>query len=469
MANAAAIGYLELNIKGFEQALTTAKRALTVFAAGMAAMKGMEFLKDGVKDAINFGNAMHHASQAAGRMDPGSFLVIQKAIENIGMSAEGAQAAIKDFVETGRPIQSIFGNAGNYTKALENATQQYGAQAKILSENASKFSKVFELIQAVGGKIREFFLSMSAQFLKPLQVLLETLNRIDLAKIGEEFGAQFARAVNILNGALVNNSLGDIISTGFALGSEYLKNAFNHLMDVLGAGATALGIAIDSVIVSINWGNVGILIVNTLGKGLITAFEFLIRGLTKIFGWLIEGIAALIDKLPGVSGVLTGIEADNESLQAQLAGIFDTWRTGFEGGSLTNTDTSQIAPIIKMALSDAMSSLGELSDSPEARALKGQLAALASAAEKSGAALAKSAPEKLTGYAGMKADPYSVIADSMAKIGGGGGAMRVGMTIEEKQLFEQKNATRILIDIKTKMSEKKAGFFDLPTMREGVA
>lgn len=62
-SSATATGFLELNIAGFDKAIATAKKALVGLAGAFAVFKTVQFWKEGIKDAIDFGNAMFFASQ----------------------------------------------------------------------------------------------------------------------------------------------------------------------------------------------------------------------------------------------------------------------------------------------------------------------------------------------------------------------------------------------------------------------
>jgi hypothetical protein len=119
-SGAKAVGYLELNIAGFDSALKTAKNLMVTFAAGFSAYKIGDFLKDGVKEAVNFGKEMQSASRAMGGFDPGALLLTQKALEKVGMGAEEARGHIGDFIREGRDVSQIFGGAENYARALKS-------------------------------------------------------------------------------------------------------------------------------------------------------------------------------------------------------------------------------------------------------------------------------------------------------------------------------------------------------------
>ena len=210
-AAATATGFLELNIAGFDKAISTAKKALVALTAVFAVFKTANFWKEGIEGAINFGNEIYHASQRMGAMDPGKMLIAQKALENAGLGAEEARTQINELVESGRSMSSLFKGADDYAQALQNATASYGSQANVLSTSAEKLSKVFEIIQSVGSKLQTFFLAMTARFVTPLLAVLNFLNSIDLAGIGASLGDGITKAASFLVGVVINGNIGEIL------------------------------------------------------------------------------------------------------------------------------------------------------------------------------------------------------------------------------------------------------------------
>ncbi len=103
--DAKAIGYLELNIKGFEDAIAVAKKALAGLAVAFAAFKTTEFFKEGIQDAIKFGEASYFAAQKLNGYDTGKLFLVQKALESGGLAAEEARGKIEEFAQAGRPLE----------------------------------------------------------------------------------------------------------------------------------------------------------------------------------------------------------------------------------------------------------------------------------------------------------------------------------------------------------------------------
>jgi hypothetical protein len=56
--------------------------------------------------------------------------------------------------------------------------------------------------------------------------------------------------------------------------------------------------------------------------------------------------------------------------------------------------------------------------------------------------MAKGVVDKQGAFTYQKSDPITSIADSLARVGGGGNAVQVGMSIQEKQLYVQTQSLR---------------------------
>ena len=424
-SSATATGFLELNIAGFDKAISTAKKALVGLAGAFAAFKTVQFWKEGIKDAIDFGNAMFFASQKIGGMDTGKLLIAQKALENAGLGAEEARGQIDMLVDSGRPLSSLFKGADDYAKALQNATASYGSQANVLSTSAEKLSKVFEIIQSVGSKLQTFFLAMTAKFTVPLLALLRMLDEIDLAGMGAKFGDSITKAAALLIGLYKNQDIGKALGLALKVG---FMDAYNWLVDALADLMEKLGqFKFNAKIFDafeLMFTGLGLILGSAIRKAIAYAME---PYLGKEFGETQRGIAN-VEATAGSAIIKTGVSTLSE--QSGLAGGIG----GFIKGLSTPTE--------------------------EARK---ELAQLTEAAKKTGNAFLEAGAGdqgkvKIMQSALGTQDPYKVIASSMAKVGGGGGYMVQGMTIEARnqiKMIRQQEFTNELIKTQTKAIERQ--------------
>lgn len=405
-----ATGFLELNIDGFQQAISTAKKALVGLAGAFAVFKTGEFWKEGIEGAIKFGNEMYHAGQKLGAFDPGNLLIAQKALEDAGLGAEEARGQIDELVTSARPLSTLFQGAGDYAKALQNATASYGSQARVLSESAEKLSKVFEIIQSVGSKLQTFFLAMTAKFLVPLQAVLKYLDEIDLAGMGEAFGDAIAKAAAFLVGALKNGNIGEIlglsIKVGFINATNWLTQKLADIFEKLQEFK--------------------------FNPKIFDALTFIFRGLGDLLAGAIRD--ALSSAIPGELGRI-----EHEAAESQRAA----------GNAQINLGVKRLAK--EDGFAGGVGGFLKAFNTPVEEATE-QLKSLGAAALKTGEDLLKDR----AGYQGKiplvqsalgHQDPYRVIASSLAKVGGGGGYAVQSMSIEARNQIKQIRAAEIQIEI----------------------
>lgn len=231
---ATATGYLELNIKGFESAISSAKKALAGLAVGFVSFKTAQWFKTGVEGAIEFGKEMYQASKRMGNFDPGQLLIAQKTLERMGLSAEEARNQMGELIHTGRPLSSLFRSSSDFAANMNRSKRDFGTQASILSKVASDFNQAFYTISAIGEKMKTNFMAFTSGFIKPLQGLLNTLNAVDHTAFARGFGESVGKAITVINGAIKSGNLINLIKTG-------LKAAFYNAVTFLWDGLKKVG------------------------------------------------------------------------------------------------------------------------------------------------------------------------------------------------------------------------------------
>lgn len=288
-----ASGSVKSGFLSFNPAMAAAGVALAaVAAAAAAAKKAFDFLADGIMDAFKTGAQFAKMAAALGT-DAGSARVLAQAFAEAGMSAEsvvpmvskmqrkiaeGSAAfkalgldvealrgqtaleqmqAIGDAVrkvgdQTGKMkvLMAIFEEAGpqlsmffDNPKGLENASRTLGSSVGIMQDNAAAFERASTLISNISVKIGTFFEGVAAGVVGPLNAVLEALNGIDLAAIGERFGKVIEDTVALYYKAFTNGSLFELIYTKLAsaitggaatLGRELVKSLARNLSIIHG-------------------------------------------------------------------------------------------------------------------------------------------------------------------------------------------------------------------------------------------
>lgn len=496
MSQARATGYLELNIAGFDQALKTAKNLMVTFAAGFTAYKIGGFLKDGIKDAIDFGKEMQSASRTMGGFDPGALLLTQKALEKVGMGAEEARGHIGDFIKQGRSVSEIFGGADNYASALKSAARDYGSQASILSRSAEKLQIVWNTMESIGSKVRTFFLTMTEQFVLPLQTALDYLNQIDLAGVGADFGRAISNAATILMGIFKNGDMMETLKLGLTLafqdGVNWLVGGINYVAGITGP---LLGKAFmfalegfekawdflfsESGFTSILDGFLGI--ASQFTAAMLDGVNYMLRSLSAGMEFVIYEIQAspamnkLLAHLNSIFDGITSKYGDgynyNESynkyldagknftaksydeIMAERSGpISQSYITGLResGKQLSGDFGEEFKKFADNLFPEGGRSEFKKSNAFDTTETGKKLQDLIAKAFQTGTEMQEASRDKhsedkkkrkpvLTTFSGSSS---KVIADSLAKVGGGGGFLRTGMSLQERTALQTAMATK---------------------------
>jgi hypothetical protein len=452
-AGAKAVGYLDLNITGFDQALKTAKNLMVTFAAGFTAYKIADFFKDGIKDAIDFGKEMQSASRAMGGFDPGALLLTQKALEKVGMGAEEARGHIGDFITQGRNISEIFGGAEEYSRAIKSAAKDYGPTAAVLSRSGEALQAVWNTLQSIGSRTREYFLAMTEKFINPLQVVLDYLNDIHLDKKGAAFGSAIATAANTLMGLVKNGQVWETMG-------KAIQWAFWGGIDVLITGlakaAAFLGAAMQSV--SESFGK------SLFADDMISMLQTVFKGLGSIIASMILSAASNVAKALGRDdaayqyGEASRSESEAAKSRFEVAGMqldeIDFGRA-FEDVGKAIQAGKDAAGNVEFGQSDSGKKAGEIWEglSKTLKFAEDTGIAMGEASRKKHAGDEKGSKDVLTSFSGSSS---KVIADSLAKVGGGGGFLRAGMSLQERSAMQTAMATKQTAEtLKAMHSESK--------------
>jgi hypothetical protein len=393
--------------------------------------------------------------QALASMDPGkAFAQIGNAIAQLPNATERAAASMSVFGKSGAELLQVFmdpsfKDAGNISNT-----------AKLLGENAGIFDKASDALGHVGEKTQGFFVGVASGMTGLLDTLANGIHGVDLSSIGKQIGD----AINIFITAFNSGNITTIISSAFMIG---IKEAVNFLS----AGFMALFQTLPDY-------------VSAIGKQFVAYFELLTNpefwsGLKDSFlsvaaafrGTMLMGVANILDALrdvPGIGGKI-GRAADavrgmSDSQFQQSAAYSESAANEGMGAAinkLAETSKSNISNLVGKFMENFRGN-GQIMGGTDAEK-KALAAAIADTLAKSDAANATAtanssnrnkeatdananriipqgafAPEAI----GMGAKS-SIIADSLAKVGGGGVSVGGGNPLLE----ENRKQTSVLNQI----------------------
>lgn len=377
-----------------------------------------------------------------------AFRKIGEAINNLPNATERSAAAMAIFGKSGGELLQVFASpafqkAGNISNT-----------AKLMGENAASFKEAHEALSHVGGKIQGFFTGIAAGFIPMMGGMIETFEKLDLSGIGKSIGD----GIGFFIAMFQDGTFSTIISSSFMIG---IKEAINFLV----AGFLAVFQTLPAYF-------------STIGKNFAAFFELIttpafwkgmmdsILSIAAAFrGTMLMAVANILDALrdvPGIGGKV-GKAADfvrglSESQFQQSAAYSESAANGGMGAAIDKMMQSGKTNMAALGseFSNNFKNNGKILGGTEAeqKTLSDAIAQTIRARDASNAAGREEAKGKyqrdLTGGAfdpnelGMGAKA-SIVADSFAKIGGGGTSSFLGVIdVNRQQLSAQQQTNRLL-------------------------
>lgn len=164
------------------------------------------------------------------------------AISKIENPAQRAALSMDVFGKKGSKMLSLFSIGG-----LDDVQKNIGNQATLMAENAGVFGRATDVLNTAGKKIQGFFVGMASQIMPPLMGVVESLNKLDLSKIGQDLGDAIATwIVYFQNFDKVAGIVGDTLQLAFLNAINYLDGAISPTLSQIGPSLElAFGLAIN--------------------------------------------------------------------------------------------------------------------------------------------------------------------------------------------------------------------------------
>ena len=167
----------------------------------------------------------------AGMSPAEQFKAIQSALSGMSDPAERSARAMQIFGRSGAELGALFSDSGAMSKAAESV----GDQAAIMDKSAAAFDRSSDLLGGMGKKIQGFFVGMASSVNSVLLPVLEEMNKVDFAKIGEQVGIAVAMIVE----AFGQNKIGEILAHSLMIAGKsfmnFLINGFLGLAKMVAA------------------------------------------------------------------------------------------------------------------------------------------------------------------------------------------------------------------------------------------
>jgi hypothetical protein len=401
------------------------------------------------------------------------FKVISKAIAELENPAQRTAAAIGIFGRTGASMIGVF-------KEVDSIGEKLDPSAKILEQNAERFSRISTRLKESGNFFKGFFIAIAGSVAPELERILNLMQGGDfMAGIGEKVGAQLKFGLDVFLGALENNSVGEVLKMSFDFALLYLKDLLARTFEfssVLLAKFLEADVA-SGLIAGLGSAFMGALsmISGTLLKAFSAPLAFFSAGIITAIQMAIQFFVdkfPKIAKLAGVEGFSAGTFGENYQDQKNaISGFADaTVTSGFDSikeGIQTTIDNAVAgADILKNALKEFPPQSKEVQDALEN--VTSKLKATAEIGKQSGAFIGPMQPQgKGTALNPVVTSPKTAsdAISSLQRIGGGGGGLGIDplLNVNQKQLDEQKKQTDIWKNI-----DQKFGRFSGITEAQGA-
>jgi hypothetical protein len=392
------------------------------------------------------------------------FKVIAKAISQLESPAQRTAASMGIFGRAGASMIGVF-------KEVDSIGDKLDPSAKILDQNAERFSRISTRLKESGNFFKGFFIAIAGSVAPELERILNLMQGGDfMAGIGEKVGEQLKFGLDVFIGALENNSVGELLKMSFDFALLYLKDLLARTFEfssVLLAKFLQADVA-SGLIQGLGSAFMGALsmISGTLLKAFSAPLAFFSAGIITA---LQSAIQFFVDKFPkvaklaGIEGFSAGSFGENYQDQKNaISGFADaTVTSGFdsikEGIQSTIDNAVAGADILKNALKEFPPQSKEVQDA--LANVTANFQKTAEAGKTSGAFIGPMQPEaKGTALSPVfsSSKTASDAVSSLQKIGGGGGSFGADplLNVNQKQLDQSKMQTDILKNVDKKLDKR---------------
>lgn len=396
--------------------LAAGNRASALYVAGLGILGGVvgsyvANLKLSGRSTASWVKDTTAAARAAG-LTAESYATLERALVNSGLGAEEARSRIQQAASEGKDFAALFENPEQFKGAMSTAAQQLGSQTQNLQKAAGGFALMSEHLARQGDSMRSFFLGLAAQVLPAANALFATIGAADLGGAGERFGKGLRNGLAVFTGLLKNGELlGAFKDVLIIAGKEFVNFLTGSFFGLAKGLASALVYSFKPFAQAMNK------LVDGVAKRLAGKVEGALKPFLKPLG--------LYNEMREAGNLTVGSAQIKESTSefSNAAGLASkSFKSGFDQGNRVRffnaaADRERLAARFLRA--------GE-AGAVETKKAAQQMAKLATGGPNA-PKLAQLAAPTVSGAGGS-----NVIADSLARVGGGGGVAFFGNKIEDK-------------------------------------
>jgi hypothetical protein len=357
------------------------------------------------KAIIEAGDGTGPAAEAFARMglslseigslsSAGQLQAIGQAIAALPDPAARAATAMQLFGRSGGELLTLFANSG----AMGQAAAAVGDQAALLTSNANMFDEASDILGQVGTKLQGLFVGIADQVVPVLMPLLEALDQVDLAGIGQGLG----EGVSFALAAITSGQIGNLLAAQLKLaGAQFINNLMAGVQGFIAFLASAMQDIPSNFI-------------NLMTNGMSALWDKIAAISSRIAATLLDAVS----NIPGLGGL--GKQAQDLRGKADM---LDT-TSAYSAGEAYDVFAQSLAKAAESA-GEAMAAAGEaINTAPLNEAING----IAGAIVGDMTATTASSRAKYEGtktqfgpmdFEGTAKNNTGVIAQSLQKVGGG--------------------------------------------------
>lgn len=158
--------------------------------------------------------------------------MIGDGLGNLASQEDRVAAARGVFGRSGGEMLALLNDANN----LEIAARQIGSQAEILERRSGDFSRMADQLSSIGLKVQGFFVGVADTAAPVLAPLLDRLEALDLAPVGQQVGRIFAMIGELFGREDTFQIVGDALILGFQKAFNFGVRSLSGLSEVMMEG-----------------------------------------------------------------------------------------------------------------------------------------------------------------------------------------------------------------------------------------
>jgi hypothetical protein len=306
---------ITLDTSGFSAAIEKAVGSLKGFAIQF------ELLKQTVKLAEWFGEASVKTIELSANLErmrnatglsADTFLILQKALERGGISADEAAQNIQSVIASGQNLSVLFRDPSKFAEGLQGVSRNFIESAHLLSQNTKAALAVEQNLSEIRDSLSNSISGVIQQMTPAAAVATDKLREIDYSGLVDTMAKAAHNFADIVVGSILEGKVGEIV--GKLIATTFLDTVNTFYRNITKVGSSVeKGMMSASSFISDAWQqsiNAGKDLINKPQKTLVKwGFEAL------------HSTMAVADSIPTGGGQLFDTKKMHQEFDSLISGI----------------------------------------------------------------------------------------------------------------------------------------------------